>query len=213
MPKLSVAIIAIDQASIIPPCLASAQKLSDDVVIITNADHKFVNYSDQKNYATSKCKHDWVLSLDGDEVLSQGLTDEIKKLNFSCDAYLIPRLNYIFGKPIYHSNWEPASDTHIWLFNKKKAWWVGDVHEEVQADGKIGKLKNFKIHYNYFTVEEFISKMNHYTSLEPKAENPIYDFLRRYIWHKGLLDGWHGLFLSYLMMIYHTVTWVKKKLS
>ncbi|MEK7064274.1 MAG: hypothetical protein AAB973_01555, partial [Patescibacteria group bacterium] len=61
---ISVAIIATDLACILPVCLDSAKKLSDDVVIVTNADHKFVNYSDQKNYTASKCKYDWVLSLD-----------------------------------------------------------------------------------------------------------------------------------------------------
>jgi hypothetical protein len=28
-------------------------------------------------------------------------------------AYKIPRLNYIFGRPIYHTNWSPQDDTHI----------------------------------------------------------------------------------------------------
>ncbi|MBI2008203.1 glycosyltransferase family 2 protein [Candidatus Amesbacteria bacterium] len=210
---ISVSIIALSKEIILPQCLASARKLSDDVVIVTNADHKFINYSDQKNYAASKCKYDWVLSLDADEWLSPELINEIKKLDFSCAAYSIPRLNYIFSQPIYHSNWEPSSDTHVWLFNKIKARWVGDVHEEVQVDGKIGRLTNSKIHQNYKTVEEFIVKMNTYTSLESKTTNPFLDFLRRYFWHKGFLDGWHGLFLSYLMMIYHTVTWVKRKSS
>ncbi|TSC88375.1 MAG: glycosyl transferase family 2 [Microgenomates group bacterium Gr01-1014_16] len=213
MTNLSVAIIAKDRALILPQCLESANKISDDVVIITNADHKFINYSDQKNYAVSKCKHDWVFSLDADEWLSPQLIEEIKNLDFSYDAYLMPRLNYIFGKPIYHSNWEPSSDTHIWLFNKNKSHWSNNVHEEVKVNGKVGKLTNYKIHQNYRTVEEFIAKMNTYTSLESKTTNPFYDFLRRYLWHKGFLDGKHGLFLSYLMMVYHTVTWVKRKLS
>jgi len=212
MTNLSVSLIAKDRAAILPQCLDSANQVSDDVVIVTNADHKFINYSDQKNYTASKCKYDWVLSLDADEYLSPELIEEIKKLDFSSDAYFIPRLNYIFGKPIYHSNWEPSSDTHIWLFNKNKSRWSNDVHEEVIVNGKVGVLKSYKIHQNYQTVEEFIVKMNRYTSLETKTTNPFYDFLRRYFWHKGFLDGWHGLFLSYLMMIYHTVTWVKKSL-
>src|SRR3989344_7702545 len=99
---LSVAIIARNKSDISPNCLASAKSVSNDVVIITNADHKFVNYSDQKNYAASKCKHDWVLSLDADEELSPELIEEIKNLDFSSNAYSMPRMNYIFGKPIYH---------------------------------------------------------------------------------------------------------------
>ena len=209
MTNLSVAIIARDRASILPQCLNTARKLSDDVVIITNADHNFVNYSDQKAFATTRCKYDWILSLDSDEYLSPELIQEIKRLDFSYTAYSIPRLNYIFGKPIYHTNWEPSSDTHVWLYNKTKARWVGEVHEEVEVNGQIGKLRNYKIHRNYQSVEEFLIKMNGYTSLESNFINPAYDFLRRFVWHLGFLDGWHGLFLSYLMMIYHTTTWVK----
>jgi len=100
MIDLSVAIIARDRASILPQCLNTARKLSDDVVIITNADHNFVNYSDQKAFATTRCKYDWILSLDSDEYLSPELIQEIKRLDFSYTAYSIPRLNYIFGKPI-----------------------------------------------------------------------------------------------------------------
>jgi len=206
---ISVAIIATNRICISPQCLDSAKKLSDDVVIVTNADHKFINYSDQKNYAASRCKYDWILSLDADEYISSALANEIKNLDFSSDAYYIPRLNYIFGKPIYHTNWGPSDDTHIWLFNKLKCRWVGDVHEEIKTDGKVGNLKGVKIHHNYTSVAQFMNKLNDYTSREKAGRNPIYEFVRRYIWHKGFLDGWHGLFLSYLMMIYHLSTWVK----
>ena len=210
---LSVAIIARNKSDISPNCLASAKSVSNDVVIITNADHKFVNYSDQKNYAASKCKHDWVLSLDADEELSPELISELKTLDFAFSAYQIPRLNIIFGKAIHHTNWEPMADTHIWLYDKTRSHWENPVHEEVVTSGSVGQLKGHKIHHSYQTVEEFITKANDYTSRETKLTNPLFDFLRRYIWHLGFLDGWHGLFLSYLMIIYHLVSWVKKSSS
>ena len=210
---LSVAIIARNKSDISPNCLASAKSVSNDVVIITNADHKFVNYSDQKNYAASKCKHDWVLSLDADEELSPELISELKTLDCAFSAYQIPRLNIIFGKAIHHTNWEPMADTHIWLYDKTRSHWENPVHEEVVTSGSVGQLKGHKIHHSYQTVEEFITKANDYTSRETKLTNPLFDFLRRYIWHLGFLDGWHGLFLSYLMFIYHLTAWVKKNSS
>ena len=211
---LSVTIIARDRSEIFPQCLQSARKISDDVVIITNFDHKFVNYSNQKNYATSKCKYDWVLSLDADEWFDDKLVDEIKSnTDLDYGGFLIRRKNIIFGKIMRHTNWEPEADKHIWLYNQKNGKWVGDVHEEVVVSGRIGELQNYKMHENYTSVEQFLSKMNDYTNREEKAQNPIFDFLRRYIWHLGFLDGWHGLFLSYLMFIYHLVVWVKKNSS
>lgn len=226
MTNLSVALITRDRAAILPQCLASAGKVSDDVVIVTNSDHKFVNYSDQKNYATSKCKYDWVLSLDDDEVLSPGLIDEIKNLDFSCDAYSIPRINSIFGKQIYHTDWSPESDRHVWLFRKSKSTWANAVHEQVKVSGPVGKLIHPKIHYNYQSVEQFISKMNHYTSFEAQSRKfswpmlfiyPVWKFIRHYIVFLGFLDGWHGLFLSYLQAVYglqiYVKAWQKKNIS
>lgn len=211
--KISVSIITRDKTKILPKCLETAKQISDDVVIVTKEDHKFVNFSDQKNYAATKCKNDWILSLDDDEWLSSELIEEINKLSGEYSAYKISRLNYIFGKAIYHTNWGPADDTHVWLYNRQKCHWVGEVHEEVLVKGKVQKLKGHKIHNNYQTVEQFMTKLNDYTSREQKLVNSICEFLRRYIWHKGFLDGWHGLFLSYLMMIYHLTVWVKKKAS
>ena len=209
--KVSVTIISRDKKNILPQCLESAKQISDDIVIVTNSDHKFVNFSDQKNYAMSLCKHDWIFSLDDDEWLSPELIKEIKSLPEQSEysAYNIPRLNYIFGKAMNHTNWEPAADTHIWLWRKNMGKWVGVVHEELIISGKVQKLQGLKIHDSYHTVEEFVAKMTIVTSGEKKAVNPFYDFLRRYIWHAGFLDGWHGLFLSYLMFIYHTIVWVK----
>ena len=212
--NLSVTIIARSRSEVLSQCLQCARKISDDIVIITNSDHKFVNYSDQKNYAASRCKYDWVLSLDADEWLESELINEIKNIrDWEYGGFLIKRKNIIFGKVIQRTNWEPEADKHIWLYNRKMGKWIGDVHEEVKVFGKIGELKYCKMHANYSSVEQFISKMNDYTNREVKAQNPFFDFLRRYIWHLGFLDGWHGLFLSYLMFIYHLVVWVKKNSS
>lgn len=210
----SAAIITRNKSDILKKCLASVGAISDDVVVITNSSHKFVNYSDQKNYAASKCKYDWVLFLDDDEELSPELISELKTLDHKLfAAYMIPRLNIIFGKPILHTNWELSADTHIWLYDKTRGHWENPVHEEITTSGPVGQLQSHKIHHSYQTVEEFIIKANDYTSRETKPANPFFDFLRRYFWHLGFLDGWHGLFLSYLMFIYHLVTWVKKNSS
>ncbi len=211
---ISVSIIALNKEIILPQCLDSARQVSDDVVIVTNPSHKFVNYSDQKNYAVGKCKYDWVLFLDADEWLEDELISEVQNIrNWNYGGFLIKRKNIIFGKIMQHTNWEPEADKHVWLYNQKMGKWVGEVHEEVVVSGKIGELKYCKMHKNYTSVEQFINKLNDYTSRETSNQNPFVDFLRRYIWHKGFLDGWHGLFLSYLMFIYHLVVWVKKNSS
>ena len=218
MESFSVAIIAADRSVILPQCLDTARKISDDIVIVTNTDHKFVDFAHQKNYAISQTKYNWVLSLDADESLPPELITEISNLDFSKDAYSMPRLNYIFGKPIYHADWSPENDRHVWLFDKTKCHWEGTVHEHVAVTGSVGHLKNPKIHLNYQSVEQFIQKLNLYTSFEAKNKTynptllfiyPFWKFIRHFIVFQGYLDGQHGFFLSYLQAIYGLTVYVK----
>lgn len=226
---LTVTIITRDGAKSLPECVKSAQRIADDIVVVVDSRttdntaqiaqslgarvfiHKFDDFSIQKNFAAAKASGDWILAMDDDETISDKLAEEISTIlpTTDCVAFGIPRLNYIFGKAMYHTNWEPEADTHIWLWRKNMGKWVGVVHEELVVNGKVQKLHGQKIHHSYKTVEEFIDRANRYTSKEKKATNPIFDFFRRYVWHKGFLDGWHGLFLSYLQAIYHLIVWVK----
>ena len=234
---ISIAIIVKNGSQTLAKCLESIKDLSNDIVIVIDKNttdntveiaknfnsriysRDFDNFASQKNFAVSKTKYNWVFSLDADEYSSQNLNAEILNAvsNTKFVGFRIPRLNIIFSKAIHHTNWGPSDDTHVWLFNKKYCRWDGSVHEEVICNGKIGKLSNYKLHENYRTVEEFIDRMNLYTSREAKDgrmySNPFFDFFRRYFWHLGFLDGWHGLFLSYLMIIYHLTIWVKKTCS
>lgn len=182
--------------------------------------HKFENFSNQKNFGCEKARNHWILSLDSDEYLSQELIDEIKQIELNKEkivAYSFPRLNYFFGKKVLHSNWSPEDDRHIRLFEKSRCKWEGVVHEKIQTNGIVKKCKNYLIHTPYTSVEEFIEKMNIYTSAETKQTNPLIDFVRRYFIHSGFKDGILGLFLCYLMVIYHITVgvklWLKKHTS
>lgn len=188
-------------------------------------ERKFDNYSNQKNYAAEKTTGDWILSLDADEEINSELAEEIKKAikttNYS--AYSIPRKNIILGKWIKYTRWQPEFDRHVWLWRKGRGKWLGEVHEELAVDGEVGRLKNAKVHYQYKKVSDFMDMMNRYSELDAGQRvkkgikfsyfkfflDPIYNFLVRYIYRWGFLDGWRGFVLSYLMGIYHLNLWVK----
>ncbi len=93
-------------------------------------------YAAQKNFASEQASHDWVLSLDADESLSEMLEAEIwqlKKKGPDCEAYTMPRLAQYLGRWILHSGWHP--DRKVRLFDRRRAHWVGEfVHESVQVD-------------------------------------------------------------------------------
>jgi glycosyltransferase involved in cell wall biosynthesis len=188
---------------------------------------QFDNYASQKNFAAEKVVGDWILSIDADEIITPELAREIKSKistpNSDIVAFSIPRRNIILGREIKYSRWQSELDRHIWLWKKDKGKWMGDVHEEMVVKGRTGKMQNHKIHYQYETISEFIRMMNSYSDLEANQKfkegqkfsyfrifwDPAYNFLVRYFYRFGFLDGWRGFVLSYLMAIYHMIVWVK----
>ncbi len=183
----------------------------------------FDSFSGQKNYADSQAKYGWILSLDADETASPGLIKAIRDLpeHQLFQAYSIPRKNKIFGKYIEHSNWDPNG--LVRFFNREYCQWEGVVHEQIVTDKTVGRFYDCIYHENYATVNEFMAKQDIYSTLEADRlyaagipfswgqfiAQPLLDFTRRYILHAGFLDGFHGLFLSYLMAVYHLSVWVK----
>jgi glycosyltransferase involved in cell wall biosynthesis len=239
--KLSVTIIALNEEKNIRRCMDSVRTFVDDVVVVVDTRSsdrtaeiakklgarvfrkKFDNFADQKNFASQKARGDWILSLDADEVIPFELAREIEKAiaTSDVDAYLIPRRNIILGAEIKHTRWSP--DKHIWLWRKSRGKWMGDVHEEVYIDGRVGELASAKIHYQEETVKEFLDMINEYTEHEARERvgagvkfnifsmfyDPMLTFVRRFVYKRGYLDGWRGFALSYLMAIYKVTTWIK----
>lgn len=239
---LSVVVITLNEEKNLEKCLSSVGGLADEIVVVDSGskdktievaksfgarvfERKFDDYASQKNFAAGKAQGDWILSLDADEEISKELRKEIeeaiKEEGFS--AYSIPRKNIILEKFIRFSRWQPELDRHVWLWKRGRGEWVGEVHEELVVKGKVGRLKNPKIHYQYETVAEFLDMVNRYSSLDAQKRikagtefsffslffAPLYNFLVRYFYRLGFLDGWRGFVLSYLMAIYHFAVWVK----
>ena len=95
-------------------------------------------YANQKNRAAEQASHDWILSIDADESLSEALEAEVwqlKKSGPQFDAYTMPRLAQYLGRWIRHSGWYP--DRKVRLYHRGKATWEGAyVHESVKVRGR-----------------------------------------------------------------------------
>ncbi len=163
----------------------------------------------QKQRAVELARNDWVFVLDSDEIITEELKREILGVlqNPEYDGYLVPRLNYFFGKPVKRCGLYP--DYSLRLFNKKSGRFTEDpVHERVVINGKIGKLKNHMLHYAYESVEEFIEKQNRYSTLGAKPSkfkaiiSPFWTFFRLYFLKLGFLEGWRGFLISALYSQY-----------
>lgn len=180
--------------------------------------HDFIDYSSTRNFADSLVNTDWILSIDADVSVPKDLAKEISKtINSpgSNQSFYVGRQNEIWGKVIKHADWDPKNDCHIRLYKKGSGNWVRGVHETYRSKYPSNTLKNFLYHLNYRTVSEFIDKSSHYSQIAANGQrvnplHPIYDFLKRYFYKLGFLDGMRGLFLSYLQGIYYLNVYVRQ---
>ena len=166
-------------------------------------------YAGQKNWAAEQASHDWILSLDADEALSEALEAEIwnlKKTGPQYDAYTMPRLAQYLGRWILHSGWYP--DRKVRLYDRRKAQWVGDfVHESVQVEGRVGHLETNLLHFTCDSLSEHLKTLDRYTTLAAQEMvarkmtvplsrlivDPAWTFVRTYFLQRGFLDGLEGL--------------------
>ena len=90
MIKISAIVITLNEERNISRCLQSLQGVADEIVVVDSfsidkteeicksfqakfIQHKFEGYIEQKNFALMQESHDFVLSLDADEALSDEL--------------------------------------------------------------------------------------------------------------------------------------------
>lgn len=168
-------------------------------------------FGPQKQRALDQASHEWVLSLDADEQISDELRQEIQTamLNNLADGFYIPRLSSYCGKQIKHSGWWP--DYVLRLFKHSKGKFSEDVvHEQILVTGIINKLNHPILHEAFINPEEVLEKINSYTSLgaqklysKGKKANlglaigkGLWTFFRCYVLQAGFLDGEEGLMLS-----------------
>jgi glycosyltransferase involved in cell wall biosynthesis len=184
-------------------------------------------YSGQKNWAAEQASHDWILSLDADEALSEALEAEIwtlKKNGAHFDGYTMPRMARYLGRWILHSGWYP--DRKIRLYDRRKGRWVGDfVHESVHVEGRVGQLENAILHFTCDSLSEHVKTMERYTTLAAQEiaarqipvpiwrviVDPPWTFLKSYVLQRGFLDGREGLTIAYMAAFYTFLKYAKAR--
>lgn len=162
------------------------------------------------NTAASLAKHDWILSIDSDEVVSKELADTLITLSLNPQAvYSLSFQNYFNGRHIKWCGWYP--EHHIRLYNRTTtAFSEAMVHEGVVSDGlHIIRLQHPVFHYPYDSISDFLIKMERYSTLfaqqyhKKRASSPwkaithgVAAFTKSYILKRGFLGGYEGFLIS-----------------
>ncbi len=240
MHKLSVALITLNEEKNIEKCLKSIS-MADEIIVVDGGStdktveickqytdkvfvQTFTDFSSQKRIALDKCRNEWVLSIDSDEVIRTELAIEIKELLKSetlYDGYYIARRSYFLNKWIRHCEWYPGYQMR--LFRKSKTTVnTSRVHEGFLVDGIVGRLKNDLDHFSHPTLFSSLQKLNHYTTLEAMDRidrkrvhwyhfvfHPFSTFLIKYVSQKGFREGIRGFLLSWIAAFLKMILYMK----
>lgn len=163
----------------------------------------FDTFAAQRNFALSLCTSDWVLSIDADERPTPRLVAEIRRRTADGRhaAYRVPIKSTIFGRRMRYAGTQ--DDRPVRLFRRAGACWEGDVHEVLHFAGPLGRLSNWLEHHTLPDLDQFLAKMNRYTTLAAQARvaqgrrpwpgqgcyAAVREVFRRLVWKHGILDG------------------------
>ncbi|MBS0653320.1 MAG: glycosyltransferase family 2 protein [Verrucomicrobia bacterium] len=155
----------------------------------------FIGFGPTHNVATAQASHDWILSIDSDEVLSKELVYEIQQLKLDENqVYSLNRKNFFNKKWIkWCGGWHP--DRVVRLYHRKKTHFTdAQVHEKIVSGHlQVVELNSPLFHTPYRNMGDFLSKMQTYSTLFAEQNR-----LRKSssVW-KAVLHGWQAFIKSY----------------
>ena len=175
---LSCIVVCHDEEQKIRRCLESVEWCDEIVVVDSYSTDRTVeicreftdriiqrpwpSYVEQKRFALSQARHEWVLNVDADEEVSPALRDEIRAVlrtnDPAVDGYYVPRLVHYLGR-WWRRGWYPSA--RLRLFRKHRVQWGGrNPHEKVLLDGTAGRLHGDLLHFTYEDVRAHLQAVN-----------------------------------------------------
>ena len=225
--QFSVVIVCKNEEDIIGKTLQSLQDFAPDIVVYDNGSTDntieivktypvnlvqgpWEGFGKTKNKANSFAKHDWILSIDADEIPDEEMKMALTKLNIANEkiVYKLKFKNFLGVQWIRYGEW--GNDKHIRLFNRKQIKWnEAEVHEQLifPAEVTIKELNGHILHYTMMDETDYKTKMENYARLNGEKYfrqgknfsmlkqwlSPAFSFLQNYIFKLGFLDGRAGL--------------------
>lgn len=245
--KLSVVLAVYNEELNLSSCLESIKDLAWEIVIVDGGStdntlaiaedfgakiiqaSNLPNFHINKNKAIEAASGDWILQLDADEVVTEELENEIKKVvskKSDINGYWISRKNFFLGRFLTKGGQYP--DYTLRLYKKGKGELPAkDVHEQAVVEGKVGYLGNDLLHLADKHFSNYIARFNRYTDLfavQIKQSNvkigiisfvsfifikPLFWFIKAYLRHRGYIDGFPGFIFALFSSLRFPVAYLK----
>ena len=174
-------------------------------------EHRFDGYGPQKCRAVELASHNWILSIDADEILDHGAVTAIAGIDWPAADLLtcwrICRRTFVGDREIKYGHW--ANERPVRLFNRLV---TGIrpllVHESVRATTQVRDLPGALLHYSYADLSEVVRldfhrlKAIRYRQAGRQAGGgllalrAVWAGLHSYILRAGCLEGGAGVVIA-----------------
>ncbi len=167
----------------------------------------FLGYGAQKNHAIGLARHDWILSIDADEVLDAAGQVALAALDLSDPArcWRLRRRTFVGVRELRHGH---LNDAPVRLFNRTATRFSESiVHESVPACGPVAMLDGSLAHYAFRDAAELVQRGAGYARLKAQlyraqgrtssapalVVRAAAAFAKSYVLKAGFLDGLLGV--------------------
>ena len=171
---------------------------------------EWLGFAQQKAFAMAQCRNDWVVNIDGDEVLTTQQVDEIKQ---RVQQQNLDAIRFYFEDVFWGRAMSPRSGKRsiIRCFKQSQVRYPSDrlVHENIvlPKNSRVERLSGLVKHYGYGSTAILMEKQNKYSSLKAIEKHQKgkkasllklfvvfpFTFLKFYLFKKMYLSGCRGL--------------------
>lgn len=187
----------------------------------------FTHFAEQKNAAMSYAQRAWILAIDADEELdadiSRAIRRQISSVAGATQAFRLRRRLVFMNRKMRYGKTE---DHPLRLFPRGKAQYRGSIHEQLEVERgiEVQELEAGTLwHYSYRDLSDYFQRFNRYTSAiaEKHAREghpvpflshvfrPWFEFISRYVFRLGFLDGYPGYTYALISSLYAYIKYAK----
>ena len=247
--SLSALVVAHNEEKRLDACLSKLTPFDEIVVVLDKTTDNSKNVAkkytkkiyegswelegERRNFGLLKCKGEWILEVDADELVPKKLFLEIRdKITHSEPGYfLIPFDNFIGKKRIRYgwgASWGVSSAPR--LSYKKYKYWNDKqrIHPSLILKGKKGKLKHRISHFVDDDINDMFDRLKIYS--DKKAADIITNketipplliiirksftrFIKCYISRKGYREGKWGFLIALMASLFILLSYFKASLE
>lgn len=242
--KLSGVIIAKNEIDHIQETVSNLRRVCEEVVVVDSCssdgtrqaaqqagarviEQEWLGYRDQRNFAQEQAEHNWVLTLDADERLSDELIEAILKWKEDRNSddvkgVAFRRKTRFLGKWFRDNRF--TCEWKIRLYDRRHSRWTGGrVHEKLSVDGATARIPHYIVHIPYDGISELYWRRAHYAELKARdyfeagnrtnaakiVFNIEFNFIKKYLFELKFLKGTAGLILAWLECNYTAIKYMK----